>query len=135
MEGAHQFITYRRKRAKQTIDEIPTLIEQGYWNTALNRLYYSCFYAVTALLVQHGISSTSHSGTRQKFSELFIKTGRLDIEYGRHYARLFEKRQRGDYGDFYDADEQTIKDLYSPSLDFIKQIEMLLDKHRPDQSK
>ncbi len=59
------YIDYRIQRAKETIIEVGVLIENGFWNSAIDRMYYACFYAVGALLVKHGIETTSHSGTRQ----------------------------------------------------------------------
>ena len=46
---------YRQERAHETLAEIPYLREQGYYNTAVNRLYYSCYYAAVALLTKHHI--------------------------------------------------------------------------------
>jgi uncharacterized protein (UPF0332 family) len=47
----------------------------------------------------------------------------ISKELGKHYSELFEKRQKGDYNDFFDFDEETVVKLYQPSLDFIKEIE------------
>ena len=44
---------YRIERAHETLAEIPYLRDQGYYNTATNRLYYACYYAAVALLA-HG---------------------------------------------------------------------------------
>ena len=94
------YIQYRLQKANDTIAETITLIENKYWNTAVNRMYYACFYAVGALLVQNGIETASHSGARQKFGQLFVHTGLVSKELGKHYSELFEKRQKGDYNDF-----------------------------------
>jgi len=40
------YIKYRIERARETIDEVQTQIQSKFWNTAINRLYYACFYAV-----------------------------------------------------------------------------------------
>jgi uncharacterized protein (UPF0332 family) len=50
---------YRIQRANETILEVETHIKNGFWNTAINRMYYACFYAVGALLVKHGIDVSS----------------------------------------------------------------------------
>ena len=39
------------------------------------------------------------------------------------YSRQFKKRQKGDYNDFFDFDEETVLRLYQPSIDFVKEIE------------
>ena len=40
------------ERADETLAEIPFLKQQGYYNTAVNRLYYACYYAAVAILIQ-----------------------------------------------------------------------------------
>jgi len=120
------YINYRLQRARETLDEIKILIDNKLWNTAINRLYYACFYAVGALLVKHGIETSSHSGSRQKFGQLFIHTGLISKELGKHYSELFEKRQKGDYNDFFDFDEETVMRLYPTSMDLVKEINKMV---------
>lgn len=88
------FIKYRIDRSKETIDEVKTHIEKRFWNTAINRMYYSCFYAVGALLLKNNIEVNSHAGARQKFGQVFVKTGRFDRKLAKHYTGLFEKGTR-----------------------------------------
>lgn len=120
------YVKYRLNRAKETIAEVQMLIQNKYWNTAVNRLYYACFYAVGALLVKNGIETSSHSGCRLKFGQLFVQTGRISKELARHYTELFEKGQKGDYNDFFDFDEEVVLKLYEPSKLFIEKIEQLI---------
>lgn len=94
---------------------------------AINRMYYACFYAVSALLVKNRIDVSSHAGVRQKFGEHFVKSGKIDRDLARHFTELSEKRQKGDYNDFYDYDEETVRRLYPVSQVFIKYIERILD--------
>jgi uncharacterized protein (UPF0332 family) len=91
-------------------------------------MYYACFYAVGALLIKNGSETSSHSGSRQKFGQLFIHTGLISRELGKHYSGLFEKRQKGDYNDFFDFDEQAVLQLYQPTIDFIKAVEVQIVK-------
>ena len=120
------YSNYRLQKAKETIKEVETHIENKFWNTAINRMYYACFYAVGALLVKHGIETSSHSGTRQQFGQLFVKTEKIDRILAKHYTDLFEKRHKGDYNDFYDYDEKTVTRLLPLSKNFIKKIEELM---------
>ena len=120
------YIKYRITKANETIAEEEILIANKYWNTAVNRMYYACFYAVSALLVKHGVETSSHSGCRQKFGQLFVHTGKIKKELGKHYSELFEKRQKGDYDDFFDLDEEVVLRLFDPSKNLIKEIEQLI---------
>ena len=38
------YIKYRIERARGTIEEVQTHIENKFWNTAINRMNYACFY-------------------------------------------------------------------------------------------
>ncbi|RIH99847.1 HEPN domain-containing protein [candidate division NPL-UPA2 bacterium Unc8] len=92
-------INYRLGRAKEAIEEAEILLEKGYTNTFVNRLYYACFYTVSALLLTKGLSSAKHSGVRSLFHKHFVKSGVVDVELGQLYDRLFDNRQKGDYAD------------------------------------
>jgi len=119
---------YRIQKAKETIAEVEIQIQNEFWNTAINRMYYACFYAVSALLVKHEIETSSHTGVRQQFGQLFVKTGKFDKKLAKHYTDLFEKRHKGDYNDFFDFDEETVNRLLPISKEFIDRIEDLIEK-------
>ena len=125
---SEDYIYYRLNRAKVTISEVETLIQNKFWNTAINRLYYACFYAVSALLVKNGVETSSHSGCRQKFGQLFVQNGKISKELAKLYTDLFEKRQKGDYNDFFDFDEDTVRRLFEPSKQFVLKIEELINE-------
>ena len=46
-------IRYRLERAEETYQEALLMQREKHWNTCANRLYYACFYAVSALLQQY----------------------------------------------------------------------------------
>ena len=58
------YIKYRINRANEIIKEVQVHIDNRFWNTAINRMYYACFYAVSALLAKDKIDVSSHSGVR-----------------------------------------------------------------------
>lgn len=122
------YIKYRIERATGTLEEVRVLIENKFWNTAINRMYYACFYAVGALLSKSNIEASSHAGVRQVFGQHFVKTGIFDRELAKHYTDLFEKRQKGDYNDFFDYDEDTVNRLLPQTINFIDGIVDLINK-------
>jgi uncharacterized protein (UPF0332 family) len=122
------YIKYRIDRAKETIDEVRIHIENRFWNTAINRMYYACFYAVNALMAKDKIEVSSHSGIRHKFGEFFVKTGKIDRNLAKHFTELFEKRHKGDYNDFYDYDEETVLRLFPVSQRFIEEVTKILNR-------
>jgi uncharacterized protein (UPF0332 family) len=119
-------VSYRLSKAKDTLDEVELLINNQLWNTAINRLYYACYYAVKALLIDKGIKAETHNGVRQMLGLQFIKTGIIDKELGKFYSDIFDMRQSGDYEDFIDFNEEDVIDLRIPAKNLIEKIEELL---------
>ena len=123
-----EYIQYRIGKAWSTFTDARTLADAQSWNSSVNRLYYACFYAVLALFSKHDISSHSHSGVKTMLSLKFIKPGLLEKDLGILYSDLFDFRQKGDYGDFFDFDENTVRPLFPLVEGFVKEIEELLKK-------
>jgi len=122
------YIRYRIDRAVETLAEVDSHLSNGFWNTAINRMYYACFYAVSALLVKSNIEVNSHTGVRQRFGQLYVKPGIIDRDLGKHFTELFEKRNRGDYNDFVDFDEVEARSLLQKSIELVQRIKYLLDQ-------
>lgn len=121
-----EYIKYRIESAYQTFNAAEILAKNGYWNSAVNRLYYSLFYAVNALLVLKGINIKSHSSTKSQFSLHFIKTGTLDKKYGQLFSELFDWRQKGDYENFFNFTEEAVSPLFKPVEEMIESIDKLI---------
>lgn len=118
-----EYVKYRIKSSFNSFEAAKLLADNGFWNSSVNRLYYSVFYAVNALLVQNEIYTNSHSGTRSQFSLYFIKSGKMDKKYGKLLAELYDWRQKGDYENIFDYDAESVKPLYELVLEMIMEIE------------
>jgi uncharacterized protein (UPF0332 family) len=94
----------------------------------MNRLYYSSFYLVSALLYKHDIKSETHNGTKTQFNLHFIKTGKLDFRFGKLYSNLFLWRQESDYTDFVDFDNETVVPLIEQVMELNKLLSELVKK-------
>ncbi len=114
---------YRFQKAQVTLKAARLMMNNELYDSALNRLYYSVFYAVSALLVKNGVNVMSHEYVFNKFNEMFINTGLIPKKFGDLYNELYEKRQTGDYQDLYDFDYDTIDHLFEPVESFIKLIQ------------
>jgi len=55
-------VTLRLENSRETLREVENILALGYWRTAANRLYYACYYAVCALLIQNGYVAKTHAG-------------------------------------------------------------------------
>jgi len=119
-------ISYRISRAKDTYDDAQILAEREKWNSSMNRLYYAAYYAVMALLLNSDIKPTTHNGAKSYFSEFFIKTGKIDTQYGKIYSQLFTWRQKGDYDDLFDFEKDKVIPYFEPVNELILTIEKLV---------
>lgn len=121
-------VVYRLERAKDTVQEAVDMLEKDHYNAAINRLYYACYYAVSALLIKSSIQAHTHSGVKQMFGMSFIVNGKLSRSYNITYSELFDKRHSGDYDDFLSFDRETVERLLPDTQAFIEAIEELVNQ-------
>ncbi|MBM4080434.1 MAG: HEPN domain-containing protein [Planctomycetes bacterium] len=74
------YIRYQLDEALETLEEAKVMLETGHLRGAVNRLYYACFYCVSALLLCDGLSSSKHSGIRSLFFRHWVKSARVSKE-------------------------------------------------------
>lgn len=109
-ESIDALVAYRLKRAKDTIEEVKEITERGFYNTAVNRLYYACFYALLALLAKYNLQAQTHIGAKQMLGLHFVNTNKISKEHVRFYSQLFNDRISGDYDDFVTFDQETLNE-------------------------
>lgn len=122
-----EIVRYRIVRAKESYREVELLLANEFFNGAVNRLYYACFYAVQALLIHHEMETQTHAGVRQIFGLHFVKTGIIDPQLGKFYSSIFNSRQTGDYDDLVRFDKERVLEFIEPAHNLISQIETLLN--------
>ena len=119
-------ITYRLSRAQEAIDEAKLLFNTGHINSYVNRLYYACFYAVSALLLSQGISTSKHGYLRSLLHRDFVKEGSIPKELGKHFDLLFDSRQESDYADLVVFKAEEVADWLVQTETFVSHIEKLI---------
>lgn len=72
-----------------------------YWDLVANRMYYSIFHAVNALLLLDGIKTGTHKGTSSQFGKYYVMTGVFEREDGILYSSLQTMREKADYQNIY----------------------------------
>jgi uncharacterized protein (UPF0332 family) len=119
-------IKYRMERAHETLDEAKILFDAGKINTYVNRLYYACFYAVSALLRTKGLSTSKHSQLRSLMHREFVKTGVIPKELARNFDILFDSRLEGDYSDFIHFNAEDVAGWLHRSQEFVDHIDLMI---------
>lgn len=129
MSYSDDLIVYRREKAARTFQDAELLFDAGSYNSAVNRIYYSMFYEVTALLLKKEMSSTKHSGIRALFNEHFVKSSIVSTESGRFYGSMFDFRQKSDYGDFATFEKERVQEWLERAERFITELENLFNSN------
>jgi uncharacterized protein (UPF0332 family) len=128
IEELNDLIRYRCNRAREAIEEARILADSGHWNACVNRLYYACFYSVSALLSKSSLFSSKHTGVRSFFNLHFVKTGVVPKETALIYNLLFERRQEGDYEEFVVFKESDVKPWLKEAEYFVNSVIDLIEK-------
>jgi uncharacterized protein (UPF0332 family) len=129
-EPLETLIQYCLGRAQESLDDARLLAEANRW-ACVNRLYYSCFYTVSALLVRDGLFSSRHTGMRSLLNRHYVRTGKVSREFARVYNDLFERRQEGDYVDFVCFQADQVRPWIPQTEAFIAHMRALLSKDDP----
>lgn len=125
-EERHALVVYRLERAHETMKEIPSHIESGYYATAINRLYYACYYVAVALLVSEGLQTATYNGVKTLLGLHFVHTGKLENRHGKTFSTLYDLRQSGDYDDFVYCDKEMADEYYPKAQAFLEAVEELI---------
>ena len=120
-EERNAITKYRTEKAIQTLEDAKQIAEIKRWSSAVNRLYYSIYYAATALLISNGHISRTHSGMMSLLNQYYVMTGILTKEDSKLIKRLFDLRQESDYDDFIDVDEEDV-------MHYLPEVETLVQK-------
>ena len=120
-------IRYRKDKARETLDDARMLLRDGTPSSALNRIYYAMFYEVLALLHTKNLSSSKHTGVRALFNEHFVKAGIVSVELGRLFSRMYDFRQKSDYGDFVKIQPEKVGEWFEQAVFFINEIDQIIE--------
>lgn len=91
--------------------------ELSYWDLVANRLYYSVFHAVTALLTKDDIHVSSHKGTSSQFGKYYVLTGVFSKNDGILYSRLQTMREKADYQNVFALEQSEGAELINSTRD------------------
>ena len=90
------------------------------------------FYAVLALLILLGKSSTRHSGVIALFDEHFVKTGLFPTEMSRWLHRAFDLRQVADYRELAGIRPERVDEVLRWAGDFVERVSAFLEAQIED---
>jgi uncharacterized protein (UPF0332 family) len=119
-------VDYRMEKSRESIKAARLMVKEKMFAFAMNRIYYSLFYAVQALLAKSALSFSKHGQVKGCFNREFIKSGILPIDMGRLYNKAFEYRQKFDYVDFTIPEEDMVVEYIEKAEQFVNNIDKYL---------
>lgn len=119
----------RLEKAKFLLSELDVLMQNKFYNNAISRLYYSCFYATQALLLIKDFMPKTHKGVISVLNEHFVKSGEFDIDKAIFLSKLFNERIQDDYNQFLILDEAEIIEFIEPAKEYIEYVSKLIDNY------
>jgi uncharacterized protein (UPF0332 family) len=117
---------YRFDKALSNIEIAKKLYGTGDYEVALNRAYYSAFDAMRAVNALDGFDSSKHSGVISNFNHMYVKTGIFPASTSSIIRDASILREKSDYEDFYEADEDETSDIISSIESFLRNVENYL---------
>jgi uncharacterized protein (UPF0332 family) len=85
------------ERSRRELDAAEALLRQEFFEQAISRAYYACFYAAEMALLGLGETRSKHAGVISAFGRLVIREGGLPAGMGELLRSLFEDRIDADY--------------------------------------
>jgi uncharacterized protein (UPF0332 family) len=114
------------ERAAMSLEEAEMMLEVKHWNTCVNRLYYACFYAVSALLRDLDVQAGTHKGVRSMLALHLIKPGLLPLSAGVTFNGIFDCRLDSDYEELFEADPEAVEQFVPAAKTLVEEVRALL---------
>lgn len=121
-----ELIECRLEKARLNLKIVGTLIQDGYYNFAINRSYYAAFDAMRAVNALDCFDSNKHSGVIAHFNQYYVKTGKFPAESSMIIRKASSLREKSDYEDFFEASEMEALETFNLVKAFVSKVEKYL---------
>lgn len=118
------------EKAESTFRQVAVMQREHYWDTMANRLYYSLFHAVCALLISDQREVGSHKGAAIRFHQYYVKTGVFTADEGSFYSQMETLREKSDYNCFFNVTEADIVPKVAPAASFIEKVKQYIAENK-----
>lgn len=85
------------EKAERSLEAAKLLAQEDLVEFSVSRAYYTMFYVAQALLLDKGLTFSSHAGVINAFGQQFIRDGSIPKEFHRALIAAERIRLKGDY--------------------------------------
>lgn len=110
------------EKSDKNMEQAKQVAQLNYWDLVANRLYYSVFHAVNAMLMTDGIKTGTHKGTSIQFGKHYVLGGIFSRDDGMLYSKLQTMREKADYQNVFLLDKSEGEELINMADDLRKRI-------------
>lgn len=108
------------KKASQALESARAEFQTERLDFAVNRAYYACFYAASAVMLHRGKQFVKHTGLRSAIHKDLVKPGLLASKWGKVFDRAFENRQAADYLILFVFEPEQVEQLIQDAEGFVQ---------------
>ncbi len=120
-------INIRIHQAEEALREVEFLLEHKMLSLATNRIYYSIFYAISAVSIKDNFSTSKHKKLLGWFNKNYINTDILPKEFGKMIYACFENREKSDYDFLFELTKEEINGYYELAKKFFNAVTKILN--------
>lgn len=117
------------KKAADCLEDSKWTFDRKLFDVCAYRAYFSIYHSIQGLLFVSGVQAKDHSQAHSKFSEMFIKTGLMDISLHKRLKRTFEMRQASDYQYYKVSEQEALKSIENAAAFFESAIQYLKENN------
>jgi uncharacterized protein (UPF0332 family) len=121
-----KYISYKLGKSNKSLRAASLMIENKFYNEAINRIYYAYFYVVTAILFKNNIDAKTHAGVRTMMHKHLVQHNLISQSDGAFYSDIFEYRHSSDYDDYVEFEKDVVEKLFIDAEKFTNNLHILL---------
>ena len=116
------------EQTKRSLKTAENIFKDGEVDFAGSRAYYAMFYVAEALLLQKGLSFSSHSAVMANFGKEYARTGTLHPRFHQYLIKAQDRRNIGDYAIGTHLTKEEVREMLVWAKEFIKAAENYLQQ-------
>ena len=116
------------EKSKTSLKAAARLYEEGFYDYATSRAYYSMFYLASAALLTINLSFSKHSAIIAAFGKHFAKTKIINPQYHNLLREAFRDRTVSDYDFMVEIPEEEAKAVLANAKKFQTALTNYLNK-------
>jgi hypothetical protein len=125
-EARRAVIAHLMDKADKALEAARREYTAGDLGLTVNRVYYACFYAASAVLLHERKEFVKHAGLRSAIHQHLVRAGKLSHEFGKFFDEAFEERQEADYEAMSQFEADAVRTRIEGAKRFVAEMRRLL---------